>query len=78
MFTGIVQDSGKLERRETRDGDVRLVIGSARLAGCPPFRPTGRRVRARVGMAACSTVPHAWQPPHRPDHFLVRQPHSAH
>jgi len=23
-------------------------------------------------------VPHAWQPPQRPDHFLVRQPHSAH
>jgi riboflavin synthase len=31
LFTGIVQDLGEVERRETRDGDVRLVIGSARL-----------------------------------------------
>jgi hypothetical protein len=29
-------------------------------------------------MAACSTVPHALQPPQRPVHFLVRQPQSAH
>ncbi|HXO64595.1 MAG TPA: riboflavin synthase [Steroidobacteraceae bacterium] len=31
MFSGIVQDLGKVERRETRGGDVRLVIESARL-----------------------------------------------
>jgi riboflavin synthase len=33
VFTGIVQDLGRLERRETRAGDVRLVIASARLTG---------------------------------------------
>ena len=31
MFTGIVRESGQVERRETRGGDVRLVIGCARL-----------------------------------------------
>jgi riboflavin synthase len=31
LFTGIVRDLGRLERRETRAGDVRLVIASARL-----------------------------------------------
>lgn len=31
MFTGIVQDVGQVERRETRGGDVRLVIGGTRL-----------------------------------------------
>jgi riboflavin synthase len=31
LFTGIVQESGQVERRETRAGDVRLVIGSALL-----------------------------------------------
>src|SRR5262249_7315083 len=36
-----------------------------------------RRVRV-AGTAACSTVPQAWQPPQRPDHFVARHPHSAH
>jgi riboflavin synthase len=31
LFTGIIQDSGRVERRETRGGDLRLVISSARL-----------------------------------------------
>ena len=31
MFTGIVQDLGRIEQRETHGGDVRLVIGYARL-----------------------------------------------
>lgn len=30
MFTGIVQETGQVERRETRGGDVRLVIGGVR------------------------------------------------
>jgi hypothetical protein len=34
-------------------------------------------IRARAGPAVSSTVPHAWHPPQRPDHFVVRQPHSA-
>jgi hypothetical protein len=35
-------------------------------------------VRAMAGAAACSTVPQAWQPPHRPDHLVDRHPQSAH
>jgi riboflavin synthase len=31
LFSGIVQESGQVERREMRGGDVRLVIGSTRL-----------------------------------------------
>jgi riboflavin synthase len=31
LFTGIVRDLGRVEQRETRGGDLRLVIGSARL-----------------------------------------------
>jgi riboflavin synthase len=31
MFTGIVQDIGHIQRREMRDGDVRLTIGVDRL-----------------------------------------------
>src|ERR1700722_5894055 len=31
MFTGIVQDIGHIQRRELRDGDVRLTIGVDRL-----------------------------------------------
>jgi riboflavin synthase len=31
MFSGIVQDIGRLETREARGGDVRLLIGCARL-----------------------------------------------
>jgi len=31
VFTGIVQDLGRIEQRETHGGDVRLVIGYARL-----------------------------------------------
>ena len=31
MFTGIVQDIGKVQAREARGGDVRLVIGAPRL-----------------------------------------------
>ncbi len=27
---------------------------------------------------AATTVPQAWQPPHRPAHFVLRQPHSEH
>jgi riboflavin synthase len=30
LFTGIVQETGQVERRETRGGDVRLVIGGVR------------------------------------------------
>jgi hypothetical protein len=33
---------------------------------------------AGAAAAASSTVPHAWHSPHRPAHFVVRQPHSAH
>lgn len=31
MFTGIVRDLGRVEQRETRGGDLHLVIGGARL-----------------------------------------------
>ena len=30
-----------------------------------------------AGPAVSSTVPQAWHSPQRPDHFVVRQPHSA-
>src|SRR5215831_12144207 len=32
---------------------------------------------SRARPAVSSTVPHAWHPPQRPDHLVVRQPHSA-
>jgi hypothetical protein len=53
------------------------VIGTA----APPVRAAAAtaglsRVRASAGTAASSTVPHAWHSPHRPDHRVVRQPHS--
>jgi riboflavin synthase len=43
VFTGIVQDLGRLERREARAGDVRLTIGYTRLDGG----------RLRVGDSVC-------------------------
>jgi riboflavin synthase len=47
LFTGIVQDLGRVERRETRAGDVRLVIGSARLTAA------GLRVGDSVCVQGC-------------------------
>jgi hypothetical protein len=41
---------------------------------CAMLRTPGPS-RPRAGVS--STVPHAWHPPQRPDHFVVRQPHSA-
>jgi riboflavin synthase len=43
VFTGIVQDMGRIESREARGGDVRLVIGCERLA----------LARARPGDSIC-------------------------
>jgi riboflavin synthase len=47
LFSGIVQDLGKLERRELRAGDVRLVIGSARLTAA------GLKVGDSVSVQGC-------------------------
>jgi riboflavin synthase len=47
LFTGIVQDLGQLVRRETRAGDVRLVIASARLTAA------GLRVGDSVCVQGC-------------------------
>jgi riboflavin synthase len=47
LFSGIVQDLGKLERREMRAGDVRLVIGSARLTAA------GLKVGDSVSVQGC-------------------------
>ena len=35
------------------------------------------RERAMAGADISSTVPQAWHSPQRPDHLVVRQPHSA-
>jgi riboflavin synthase len=43
VFTGIVQDLGRIEQRETRGGDVRLVIGYTRLDAA----------RAQLGDSVC-------------------------
>ncbi len=42
-----------------------------------PARAALPKPAARV-TASCSTVPQAWHSPQRPDHFVVRHPHSAH
>jgi riboflavin synthase len=47
VFSGIIQDLGRLEGRETRAGDVRLVIGSARLTAA------GLKVGDSVAVQGC-------------------------
>src|SRR5512140_680839 len=50
-------------------------------AGAPATAMTRATLRppgpSRARPPVSSTVPHAWHPPQRPDHFVVRQPHSA-
>src|SRR5215467_15170632 len=54
------------------------VMGTAGAAAtattCAMLRTPGP---SRASPAVSSTVPHAWHPPQRPDHLVVRQPHSA-
>ena len=58
------------------------VIGTAAAdpggTGCPA-RPAERRPgRAIAGTRISVTVPQPWHSPHRPAHFVLRQPHSEH
>ncbi len=50
-------------------------MAGATAARCATAASPGRSCR---GAAACSTDPHAWHSPQRPDHLVVRHPHSAH
>ena len=47
MFTGIVQDVGRVVSRENRDGDVRIVIAFARLD------PSGIRIGDSICVQGC-------------------------
>jgi riboflavin synthase len=47
LFSGIVQDLGSVERREMRAGDLRLVIGSARLTAA------GLKVGDSISVQGC-------------------------
>jgi len=52
MFTGIIQSVGHVAARETRDGDVRLVV-----AAPPDFNPAGIAIGDSIAVAGvCLTV----------------------
>ena len=67
-----------LTRRTLAARESTSVMGTAGEAAtamtCAMLRTPGP---SRAGPAVSWTVPHAWHPPQRPDHFVVRQPHSA-
>ena len=71
-------------RRPGRPGQPSPGRASERPVPPRPSSPAPRPARAALPKPAarvtaiCSTVPQAWHSPQRPDHFVVRHPHSAH